>query len=92
MKLCYKERSVSGKHREARQPTRFFIHTCEQHPVLPGVKHPNRVVEKQTVLAHPTISRFFFFFPLPFVGRVALLRSSSHQGTFVTMIDTLLKH
>ena len=44
-KLCDKERRVSGKHREVSQPTRLLIHTCERHPVLPGVQHQNRTIK-----------------------------------------------
>lgn len=68
MKQCDKERCVSRKYREARQPTRLFIHTCERHPALPGVQHPDGVVEKQALSASTV------FFP-PFFPSVGVLLS-----------------
>lgn len=32
--------SIKSKTAGVRKPTRLFIHTCEQHPALPGQQHP----------------------------------------------------
>ena len=88
MRLCDKGRGVSGKHGEARQPARLFIHTCERHPALPGLQHPRRR-EGKTASAH--VSRNSPFVSPHFCRSTPLLHSSSHRGSFVVLIDTLLK-
>lgn len=50
VRLCDKERGVSGKHGEERKPARLFIHTCERHPALPGIQHLHRIEEYQALL------------------------------------------